>query len=126
MQHRTSHYWFWAILFGLVPFIQTAVNHFPANVGSYSAYWLLGTGILGILVGMKSFSQGNLAKPYDWIVGLIFTIAGVVGVIGYFSGALGSIATYVNDVGLATSGLYPLIFTFLGLKSIHHALDKKG
>jgi hypothetical protein len=125
MAHRNSHYWLWFLIFGAIPFIQTARAGFPANTASYSAYWLVGAGLLGLLLGLKSFNDGKLAPPFDVIVGIIFTIAGIVGILGYFSISLGGVATIVNDIGLETTGLYPLIFAFLGLKSIHHGLDKK-
>lgn len=126
MSHRNSHYWLWFLVFGVIPFIQTATNGFKADLTSYTAYWLVGTGLLGLVLGLKALNEGNLARPFDVIIGIIFTIAGVVGIVGYFSSALGSVATIVNDIGLETSGLYPLIFTFLGLKTFHHGLDKKA
>ena len=125
MAHRNSHYGLWFLVFGAIPFIQTAIAGFPANVNSYSSYWLMASGLVGLVLGLKSVNEGKLARPFDVIVGIIFSIAGIVGVLGYFTSSLGSIATLVNDAGLATTGLYPLVFTFLGLKSIHHGFEKQ-
>ena len=124
MSHRSSHYWLWFLIFGALPFIQTALGGFKPGVDAYSSYWLVGTGLLGLVLGLKSINEGKLARPFDFVVGIIFAIAGVVGILHFFSISLGGVDTIVNDVGLATGGLYPLVFTFLGLKSIHHALDK--
>jgi hypothetical protein len=126
MKHRTSHYWLWFLVFGAIPFIQTIQAGFPHTVAAYSSYWLIGTGLLGLVLGLKNLNEGKLARPFDVIVGIILTVAGIVGIVGYFTSSLGSVATIVNDIGLSTSGLYPLVFTFLGLKSFHHGVDKEG
>ena len=124
MKHRTSHYWLWFLIFGAIPFIQTIQGGFKADVASYTSYWLVGTGLLGLVLGLRNINEGKLARPFDVIVGIIFAIAGVVGILGYFSIPLGGVDSIINTIGLATSGLYPLIFTFLGLKSVHHGLEK--
>lgn len=124
MSHRNSHYWLWFLLFGVIPFIGAAIHSFPANTTTYTAYWLLGTGLLGLLLSNKNLNEGKLARPFDVIVGLIFAIAGIVGVLGYFSIDVSSVSNVINSIGLNMGGLYPLVYAFLGLKSLHHALEK--
>lgn len=124
MSHRNSHYWLWFLLFGVIPFIGAAVHHFPADLSSYTAYWLVGTGVLGLVLGSHNLNEGKLARPFDVIVGIIFTLAGVIGILAGFGVALGGADTYVHSIGLSTSFPWQLIFTFLGLKSLHHGLDK--
>lgn len=124
MAHRNTHYWLWFLLFGVIPFIIAALNHFPADVTSYTAYWLLGTGVLGLLLSNKNLNEGKLARPYDVIVGLIFAISGIVGILGMFHVGVAPVSTIIGDIGLNLGGVYPLIFAFLGFKSLHHAMDK--
>ena len=128
MQHRHTHYWLWFLLFGVIPLIQVLRSKpgLGANAASYEVYWLLGAGLLGIVLGLKALNDGKLAQPFDVIIGLIFTVAGAVGILGYF-GNVGSIGDLVNNVGLMTGGLYPLVHTFLGIKSLHHGIrPEKG
>ncbi|HEY7778851.1 MAG TPA: hypothetical protein VIC85_01445 [Ktedonobacterales bacterium] len=124
MTHRHTHYWLWFLLFGVIPFIVAAINHFPAGTGTTETYWLVGGGLLGILAGMKGIANGGLAKPYDIIIGIIFTVAGIVGILDQFHVSLGGVDSIVAMVGLSTSFIYALINTFLGLKSLHHGLEK--
>jgi hypothetical protein len=124
VSHRSSHYWLWFLVFGVIPLISAAMNGFPANTTSFTAYWLVGTGLLGLLLGSKNINDGKLSQPYDLIVGVIFALAGIVGILGYFHVSTGGAANIVQSVGLSLAGLYPLLFIFLGLKSIHHGLGK--
>lgn len=124
MSHRNSHYWLWFLLFGVIPFIGAAINHFPADISSYTAYWLVGTGVLGLVLGNHNINEGRLARPFDLIVGIIFTVAGVIGILAGFHVALGGAEGVVHSIGLSTNALWPLVFTFLGLKSLHHGLEK--
>lgn len=124
LKHRGSHYWLWFLLFGVIPLIQVlrSSKGLGANADSYEVYWLVGAGLLGLVFGLRALNDGNLARPYDVIIGLIFTVAGVIGIVGYF-GDVGSIGTFVSNVGFMLGGLYPLVHTFLGIKSLHHGIS---
>lgn len=125
MSHRNTHYYLWFLLFGVIPFIQTATNHFPADAHSYTSYWLAGSGLLGILLGMNQVVQANLARPYDIILGIVFGLAGLLGILAGFHVNTGGVYTFVsNRAGLLLGFPYPLIYAFLGLKSLHHGLEK--
>ena len=124
MSHRNSHYWLWFLLFGAIPFISAAIHGFPHDLTTYTAYWLLGTGVVGLLIGNHNVNEGRLARPYDLIVGILFTVAGVVGILNDFNVAVGGVASGIQSIGLSLSALYPYVYTFLGLKSLHHGLDK--
>lgn len=124
VSHRTSHYWFWFLLFGVIPFVQVLQHGFGANPATYEAIWLLGAGLVGILIGNRSINEGRLAQPYDLIIGVIFAAAGLLGILGWFGVNLGVVGSTVSTIGLSFGGLYPLLHTYLGLKSIHHGLDK--
>lgn len=128
MQHRHSHYWLWFLLFGVIPLIQALQKGgFGANAATYETIWLIGAGVLGLVFGLRALNDGKLAQPYDVIIGLIFTIAGVVGIVGYF-GSLGSVSDFVsNTLHISVAGLYPLVHTYLGVKSLHHGIrPEKG
>ena len=124
MKHRNSHYWLWFLLFGVIPLIQVLRSKagLGANADSYEVYWLLGAGLLGLVLGLKALNDGKLAQPFDVIIGIIFTVAGVIGILGYF-GNVGSIGDFVTKAGLMVGGLYPLVHTFLGIKSLHHGIS---
>jgi hypothetical protein len=126
VSHRSSHYWFWFLIFGVIPLIEVLRHGYGANSQTYEAFWLLGTGLLGLLVANKNLNGGQLAKPYDVLVGVVFTFAGVIGIAGDLGAQTGSIRTTIEHIGLSLDGLYPLVYTFLGLKSLHHGLGKKG
>lgn len=123
MQHRNSHYWLWFLLFGVIPLIQ-ALTHggLKANAATYETIWLIGAGLLGLVLGLKALNDGRLARPYDVIIGIIFTVAGVIGILGYFS--IGDPNALVsNTLHISVAGLYPLVHTFLGIKSLHHGIS---
>ncbi|GAC1451370.1 MAG: hypothetical protein PVSMB4_11160 [Ktedonobacterales bacterium] len=97
---------------------------FGANPQTYEALWLVGAGLIGLLVGNRNINEGKLTQPYDLIVGVVFAIAGIVGILGWFGVNLGGAGSIVSTIGLSLGGLYPLLHTYLGLKSFHHGLDK--
>ncbi len=125
LSHRSSHYWLWFLVFGIIPVLATLRTGFGANAATYEAAWLVGAGLLGLVFGNKSIYDGRLAQPFDLIIGVIFTLAGIVGILGMFSVHTGSVSTYVSNAGLSLNGLYPLLYAFLGIKSLHHGLGKE-
>lgn len=122
---RSTHYWLWFLLFGvvsaLVAFSQT---HTLSNIGT-EAVWLLMAGLLGIVFGyVRSF-----ARPYDLIVGILFTGIGLLGVLHNFginltaqSATASSALSNDAILGLSLSLPYALIHTVLGLTSLNQGL----
>ncbi|HEY7984173.1 MAG TPA: hypothetical protein VID73_08395, partial [Ktedonobacterales bacterium] len=66
--------------------------------------------------------DGRLARPFDFIIGIIFTLAGLVGIVKMFGIGVAGADTLLGSVGLTLGAVLPLIYAFLGLKSLHHAL----
>lgn len=124
VSHRASHYWFWFLVFGVIPLVLAWQHGFGANPQTYEALWLVGAGLIGLLVGNRNINEGKLTQPYDLVVGVVFALAGIVGILGWFGVNLGGAGSMVSTIGLSLSGLYPLLHTYLGLKSFHHGLDK--
>jgi hypothetical protein len=122
LSHRGSHYWLWFVIFGLIPLLSTARTGLGANTTTYNAIWLLGSGLIGLLLGNTSIYEGKLARPFDFIIGTIFSIAGLIGIVKMFGISTAGADTTLGSVGLLLNGLYPLVYAFLGLKTLHHAL----
>lgn len=130
MSHRNAHYWFWFLIFGVIGglLFYNQNNH---TIGSESI-WLFLSGLLGILVSQNWLNQGKFAKPYDIIIGVIFTVVGILGILGGFDihllkgvNAPGGLLTASSILGLSLTGLAPIIHTFLGLVSLNHGLKNK-
>jgi uncharacterized membrane protein YhaH (DUF805 family) len=122
LSHRGSHYWLWFLLFGVIPLVLAMKNGFGANATTYNALWLVGSGLLGLLLGNSRIYDGRLARPFDFIIGIIFTLAGLVGIVKMFGIGVAGADTLLGSVGLTLGTVLPLIYAFLGLKSLHHAL----
>lgn len=128
MKHRNTHYWLWFLLFGIIGGLLYYSTH--KNTIDGESIWLLVTGLLGLLVGAKWLNEGKFARPYDLIVGIIFAVVGIVGILTGFGlhvlnnvSVSGNLVSGTEILGLALTGLSPLINTFLGLVSIHHAIE---
>jgi hypothetical protein len=87
--------------------------------------WLLIAGFLGLLLG--TFFHA-LARPFDLVIGLLFTVVGLLGILHSFGLNLvgGGIAPNAIDnsaiLGLSLSLPYALIHTLLGLTSLSYGL----
>ena len=117
---RSVHYWLWFILFGVVSSLVLL-----RTVGRLDSetVWLLATGLLGL----------RLARPFDLIIGLLFTGVGLLGLLhnlGYnLVPADGSAANAVDQtaiIGLSLALPYALIHTMLGLTSLSHGLRTRA
>lgn len=131
MSHRSTHYWLWFLLFGLIG----GLLYYNANNRLDSeSIWLLASGLLGLVVGMKWLNDGKWTRPYDIIIGIIFTLVGMLGILQGFrvfdvshivKGAPGSVLSHDALLGLSLTGLAVLINTVLGLTSLNHGLKSK-
>lgn len=123
LSQRNTHYWLWFLLFGVVSALVTISRGEGITT---ETMWLLVAGFLGLLLG--AFLPA-LARPYDLVIGLIFTIVGVLGILHNFglnlvasSGIAPNAIDNTAIVGLSLSLPYALIHTVLGLTSLSHGL----
>lgn len=137
MSKRSGHYFQWFIVFGLiagiVSFLGNGLN--IAKVDS-EAWWLLGAGILGLLIAHNSVKNGEFARFYDYIIGIIFMLAGLIGIgvhIGSLqptiTGSLGTVMTgsVSNDtahlLGLSLALFPAIVHLLLGFTSFRHGME---
>ena len=122
---RSTHYWLWFLLFGVIAAIVAAYNN--QSVTSETGIFLA-TGFLGLLTGFGAFAR--FARPYDLLIGLFFTVVGVLGImngLGFHLIASSGSAASTTLTGQSILGLYlgmpyALIHTVLGLTSLNHGL----
>jgi len=127
LSQRNTHYWLWFLLFGVVSALVTISKGEGINI---ETMWLLIAGFLGLLLG--AFIP-TLARPYDLVIGLLFTTVGLLGILHNFGmnlvGQPNGIAPNAIDetaiLGLSLSLPYALIHTVLGLTSLSHGLRAK-
>lgn len=130
MDHRSTHYSLWFLFFGVISGLNSllVLNH---GLDSTSI-WFLVTGLLGILVTRKWLNEGKLARPYDIIVGLIFAIVGIIGILAAFHVNLlsgvngGGLISSSSILGLSTSSFFvDLVYAVLGFTSLNHGIKTK-
>lgn len=127
LSQRNTHYWLWFLLFGVVSALVTISK---GEGVSTETMWLLIAGFLGLLLG--AFIP-TLARPFDLVIGLLFTAVGLLGILHNFGmnlvGQPNGIAPNAIDetaiLGLSLSLPYALIHTVLGLTSLSHGLRAK-
>ena len=128
MSHRSTHYWLWFLFFGV---IAGAITYSQHHMLDSESIWLLVSGLLGLVVGAKWLSDGQLARPYDLVVGIIFAAAGAVGILHGFGAnvlpksALNGAITSTSFLGLSLALFPSLIHAVLGLQSIRHGARSK-
>jgi hypothetical protein len=123
LSQRNTHYWLWFLLFGVV----SALVSFSRGEGiTTETLWLLIAGFVGLALGMI---LPSLARPFDLVIGLLFTAVGLLGILHNFGlnlVATSGIAPNAIDetaiLGLSLSLPYALIHTVLGLTSLSHGL----
>ena len=123
LSQRNTHYWLWFLLFGVVSALVTVSKGEGITT---ETMWLLITGFLGLLLG--AFLP-SLARPFDLVIGLLFTVVGLLGVLHAFglnlvatSGVAPNAIDETAILGLSLSLPYALIHTVLGLSSLSHGL----
>jgi len=129
MKHRSAHYWNWFIFFGLIAGAIAYVGaggKFVMSVES-EPLWLLVTGLLGVIVTANWLNKGQFARPYDLLVGAIFTVVGLIGILLAFKiHVLGNLDTnLINSssiLGLSLGVLPSLVHAVLGLTSLNHGI----
>lgn len=126
---RSTHYWLWFILFGVVSSL--VVWRIHGSLDSESV-WLLVTGLLGVILGVGGLGA-RFSRPYDLIVGLLFTAVGLLGLLhnlGYVlvptSSDTASTVGQSAIIGLSLALPYALIHTLLGLTSLNHGLRARA
>ena len=127
LSQRNTHYWLWFLLFGVVSALVTISKGEGITT---ETMWLLIAGFLGLLLG--AFLP-SLARPFDLVIGLLFTGVGLLGVLHNFGLNLVATSTGIAPnaidqtaiLGLSLSLPYALIHTVLGLTSLSHGLRMK-
>jgi len=126
---RSTHYWLWFILFGVVSSL--VVWRIHGSLDSESV-WLLVTGLLGVILGVGGLGA-RFSRPYDLIIGLLFTAVGLLGLLhnlGYVlvptSSDTASTVGQSAIIGLSLALPYALIHTLLGLTSLNHGLRARA
>ncbi|HEX6541911.1 MAG TPA: hypothetical protein VF040_09170 [Ktedonobacterales bacterium] len=126
---RSTHYWLWFALFGVVSILVVWRAHGTFDT---EAVWLLVTGFLGILLGVGGLGM-RLARPYDLMIGLLFTLVGLLGLLhnlGYNLVPADTSTPNTIDqsaiIGLSLTLPYALIHTLLGLTSLNHGLRARA
>ena len=123
LSERNTHYWLWFLLFGVGSALVSASQGQGITI---ETLWLLITGFIGLILGMF---MHTLARPFDLVVGLLFTIVGLLGILHAFglnlvatSGVAPNAIDETVILGLSLSLPYALIHTLLGLTSLSHGL----
>ena len=129
MSHRSTHYWLWFLLFGVVAGLVALIKH---NTFDSEALWLFFSGLLGLVFGAKWLNEGKLSRMYDLVIGIIFVVAGIVGIfinfgVDVFSrvSVPGALVSSTAFLGLSLALLPSLIHTVLGFTSLNHGLKSK-
>ena len=130
VKERHAHYFLWFIFFGLIAGIAGYVN---TQQFSSESIWLVVAGVLGFLVTQNWLNEGKFARVYDFIIGVIFTLVGLVGVLDAFKihllngvSAPAGLVTSTSILGLATTPLLiALVHTVLGLQTLNHGMRSK-
>jgi hypothetical protein len=123
LSQRNTHYWLWFLLFGVVSALVTISKGQGINT---ETLWLLISGLLGLVFGTLLHA---LERPYDLVIGLLFTAVGLLGILHNFglnlvasSGIAPNAIDETAILGLSLALPYALIHTVLGLTSLSHGL----
>lgn len=122
MRHRDTHYFLWFIFFGVLAGLIHYANT-PTSFDPESA-WLTISGLLGMLFGMKWVAGGKLSRWYDLVIGVIFTLAGAVGIAVGFKVDIFGLTSQSVLLGLNLAVLPSLVHAVLGITSLNHTIHK--
>ena len=78
LSQRNTHYWLWFLLFGVVSALVTVSKGEGITT---ETMWLLIAGFVGLVLG--TFLP-SLARPFDLVIGLLFTAVGLLGILHNF------------------------------------------
>lgn len=132
---RNGHYFQWFIVFGIIAGV---VSYLGEKTISSEAIWLLAAGIVGLIIAHNSIKNGDFARIYDFIIGVIFMIAGILGIVNSFSSSILPTSTLTSDGVMAGSGqnavllglslaLFPaIVHLLLGFTSFRHGMENSS
>lgn len=134
MKERTGHYFLWFLVFGLIAGL---VSFIGEKTLSSEAIWLLGSGVLGLLIAHKSVKNSGIARYFDFIIGIIFMVAGIIGIVYNFKSSLIPSAVTSSGVTAGTGqnavliglslALFPaIVHLLLGFTSFRHGLENSS
>lgn len=131
VKHRDTHYFLWFIFFGLISGAIFYVKHHGSL--DPESTWLLITGLLGMIFGANWLAKGKFSRWYDLIIGIIFGVAGLIGIgagfgINLLQSTPASLSSFIGPTlffGLSLGVLPSLVHAVLGLTSLNHAIRNK-
>lgn len=131
---RSGHYFEWFIVFGVIAGV---VSFLGAAGISSEAIWLIGAGVLGLLIAHNSIKEGGFAKFYDIIIGVIFMLAGLAGLVYNFKASV--LPSFLADnhllagtgqnavlIGLSLALFPAIVHLLLGFDSFRHGIANDG
>ena len=133
MRHRDTHYFLWFIFFGvlsgLIYYVNPTLNH--GLRFDPESTWLMVSGLLGLLLGARWIADGKLSRWYDLVIGVIFILAGAIGIAHGFNinlvsaSVAGGLISQDALLGLSLGVLPSLVHAVLGITSLNHVIQKK-
>jgi hypothetical protein len=126
---RTGHYFTWFIVFGVIAGLVSLLGH---QTVSSEALWLLISGVLGMLFSNQRVK--DVGRYYDFIIGVIFTLAGLAGLVYNINASLLPSALASNQmvtgraqdatlIGLSLAVVPSILHLILGVISFQHGLN---
>ncbi len=116
ISQRSTHYWLWFLLFGLISGLAQKGGFFSAP-----EFWVVtATGLVGVITGAGGMAT-RLSRPYDLAVGIIFTTIGLLGILHDFPSLSIGVLSGSTILGLNLALPYAAIHTVLGLTSLNHS-----
>lgn len=133
LAQRSTHYWLWFILFGVIlAIVEFTPNHPQTYTSTSETWWLLIVGLRGIVFGTRVLS--GFARPFDLVVGILFTGVGLLGILNNLGAHLITSSTSVANGAVSNSGVlglsfllpFALIHMLFGLTSLNSGLRARA